>query len=244
MAQQGSSGAAAFNLQKRTLTLKPAAAELRVALFSGSALRSPGLDVVAYLRRTQADVFIVLGGLGRSHALAQQTASMLSSLQRLVLVVRGGADGFHRAFPAADNVLDASGVRSVRIGQDHLVLWPGAEQGRYALSPNACGFDEADLKLAEDELGAAEPGERRWLLAWQAPEPGSPLSDFKVRVGAIGGLFAWPPANEVADAAQITGSTQLVPRAWGPRMEAPDGHPLARGALVLRFDRDGPHSAR
>jgi hypothetical protein len=247
MAQSGSSGSTAFNLQKRTLTLKPVAADVRVAIFSGSELQSPAPDMLTYLRQTQADVFIVLGGLGRSSAQALETARSLATLQRLVLIVRGGADGFDLSVAAPANVLDASALRSVRIGQDNLLLWPGAEQGRYALAASHCGFGEPELQVALDELAPPEPGERRWLLTWQAPELGSQLAGFAVRAGAAGVLYAWPPsapsdglATETWDPAQ----PQLVPRAWGPRMEARDGHAMEHGARVLRFDHTGPHEAR
>ena len=244
MAQSGSSGSAAFNLQKRTLTLKPGAADVRVAIFSGSELQSPSPDMLTYLRQTQADVFIVLGGLGRSNAQALETARSLASLQRLVLFVRGGADGFDSSFATPAHVLDASSLRSVRIGQDNLLLWPGAEQGRYAVAPSHCGFGEPELKAATDELLPPEPGERRWLLTWRAPAPGSPLAAFVVRAGAAGVLYAWPPSDALQGATWDPAQPQLVPRAWGPRMEAPDGHAIERGVRVLRFDREGPHEAR
>lgn len=244
MAQSGSSGSTAFNLQKRTLTLKPGAADVRVAIFSGSELQSPAPDMLTYLRQTQADVFIVLGGLGRSSAQALETARSLATLQRLVLIVRGGADGFDASFAASPNVLDASAVRSVRIGQDNLLLWPGAEQGRYASAASHCGFGEPELQVALAELGPPEPGERRWLLTWQAPEPGSQLAVFAVRAGAAGVLYAWPPSGARASETWDPAQPQLVPRAWGPRMEASDGHAMDHGARVLRFDREGPHEAR
>jgi hypothetical protein len=107
-----------------------------------------------------------------------------------------------------------------------------------------CGFDPSELKIAEDEVGAREPGERRWLLTWQAPRPGSPMAAFVARTGASGVLYAWPASDEVAQIAWKDGPPQLVPRAWGPRMEAPDGQATALGAVILRFDREGPHSAR
>lgn len=244
MAQHGTSGDASFNLQKRTLALKPGAADLRVAIFSGSELQAPAPEMLAYLRKTLADVFIVLGGFGRSDAQAMETARALSSLQRLVLVVRGGADGFDGAALGSPLVMDASAVRSVRIGSDNLLLWPGAEQGRYAAAPTHCGFDGADLQGTLDQLGAPGPGERRWLLSWQAPAPSSPLAAFVVRAGVAGVLYAWPPSDEPAHLSWDPTKPQLVPRAWGPRLEAPSGQAMQHGALVLRFDREGPHIAR
>jgi hypothetical protein len=230
MAQSGSSGSTAFNLQKRTLTLKPGAANVRLAIFSGSELQSPSSDMLAYLSQTQADVFIVLGGLGRTDGQALATANALSTLQRLVLVVRGGSDGFEQKLANVPNLLDASALRSIRIGQDNLLLWPGSEQTRYVVGPASCGWGEPELTAAQDELGA--------------PEPGGPLAAFAARVAAQGVLYAWPPTAEGAALAWNPAQPQLVPRAWGPRMEASDGQAMERGALVLSFDREGPHSAR
>jgi hypothetical protein len=231
--RNGASGTVQFNLVKRTLTLKPAAAGMRLALFSGSGLLAPEPEVLAYLRDTHADVFVVLGGFGRSSAQAAQTARALQSLQRLVLVVRGGADSFE--LETAPLLLDASALRSIRIGQDSLVPWPGADHGRYALSPKHCGFGDAELENALKELGAREPGERRWLLSWQGPEPGSALASFVARAGINGTFSAWPPQSE---------PEHLVPRAWGPLAEGPDGEPLPAAALVLYVDRDGPRVDR
>jgi hypothetical protein len=243
-AQSGSSGNAVFNLQKRTLALKPGAADVRVAVFSGSALQSPTPDALAYLRQTQADVFIVLGGLGRSNAQALETTRALASLERLVLVLRGGADGFDHGLTAAPRVLDASALRSVRIGQDNLLLWSGSEHGRYALTPAHCGFDQADLEVALEELGAQEPSERRLLLTWQAPEPSSPLAAFAARAGVAGVLYAWPSLAEPGRSAGNPTEPQLVPRGWGPRLEDAHGRAIELGVLVVRFDRDGPHIVR
>lgn len=195
--------------------------------------------MLAYLRQTQADLFIVLGGLGRSNAQATDAARALSSLQRLVLVVRGGSDGFDPDLPLPPNVLDASALRSLRIGSDNLLLWPGSEQGRYVEGSAGCGFAASELQTAQDELGSPSAGERRWLLSWQAPAPGSPLAAFVARVGVAGVFYAWPPSEGDPDPTR----PQQIPRAWGPRLEASDGHPLELGSRVLTFDREGLHEA-
>lgn len=243
--RSGTSGSVRFNLVKRTLTLKPGAAGVRLALFSGSGFMAPGPEVLAYLRDTQADVFVVLGGLGRSSAQAAEATRALQSLQRLVLVVRGGADSFEIETKAPGTlVLDASALRSVRIGQDALVPWPGADQGRYALDPTHCGFGENDLVSALQELGPREPRERRWLLSWQAPEPGSALASFSVRAGMSGVLSAWPPQPEGETTSWDPARPRFVPRAWGPAAEGQEGQALPPGALVLSFDEQGPRVAR
>jgi hypothetical protein len=214
------------------LTLKPGAAGVRLALFSGSGLLPPEPAELDYLRDTHADVFVVLGGLGRTSALARQTARALETLQRLVLVVKGGADSFD--LESVPLLLDASALRTVRIGQDSLVPWPGADQGRYALSPTHCGFGEADLEEALQQLGERESAERRWLLSWQAPEPGSALARFVARAGINGVFSAWPPRSELENEA-----LRRVPWAWGPLAEGPEGQRLPPAALVLLVDRDG-----
>jgi hypothetical protein len=230
--RRGTSGSVLFNLVKRTLTLKPGAAGMRLALFSGSGLLPPEPTVLEYLRDTHADVFVVLGGLGRSNAQATQTARALQSLQRLVLVVKGGADRFE--LETSPLLLDVSALRTIRIGQDSLVPWPGADQGRYATDRGCCGFGEADLEAALKELGSREPVERRWLLSWQAPEPASALSSFVARAGIQGAFSAWPPQTELESE-----GLRRVPRAWGPLPEGPEGQPLPPAALVLYVDRAG-----
>ena len=232
--RNGASGTVQFNLVKRTLTLKPGAAGIRLALFSGSGLLPPEPDVIAYLRDTHADVFVVLGGLGRSTAQATRAARALQSLQRLVLVVRGGADSFELETRPETMLLDASALRTLRIGQDSFLLWPGADQGRYALGPAHCGFGEADLEALLKELGPREPRERRWLLSWQAPEAGSALSSFVARAGIQGTFSAWPVQPE-----QENEGLRRVPRAWGPLTEGREGQPHPPAALVLYVDRDG-----
>jgi hypothetical protein len=214
-------------------------------VFSGSGWFAPSPEVLAYLRDTQADVFVVLGGLGRSTAQARQAARALASLNRLVLIVRGGADSFEVEMAAPSSLLvDASALRSVRIGQDTLVPWPGSEQGRYSIDSSHCGFGEADLQAALAELGPRESAERRWLVSWQAPEPRSALAAFAVRARVDGVLSAWPPQPDVEATRWDPAHPRFVPRAWGPHLEGPEAQGVPSGALVVRFQNDGPRVAR
>jgi hypothetical protein len=240
----GTSGHAAFNLLRRTLTLTPTAAAVRVAVFSGSGLTAPDSSALEQLRATQADVFVVLGGLGRSNAQAIEVVRALETLQRLVLVVRGGADGFEFDKGRDSTVLDASGLRLVRIGDDSLLPWPGAEQGRYALDPGRCGFGEPELAAAVEELGPKQPRERRWLLSWQAPAPGSSLAELVAKAGVSGVLSAWPALPQPTTDAWDPVQPLLVPRGWEPGLEGLDGAALPTGTLRLRFDKDGLHRER
>jgi hypothetical protein len=251
--RSGNSGNVSFSLRGRSLSLKPTAAatRVRIAVFSGGGLGgAPPPEALQRLRDTRADVFVVLGGLGRSSAQAAATLRALASLARLTLLVRDGADSFELSQQTPDNaglLLEASALRNVRIGQDNFLPWPGSEQGRYALGAPGypgCGFGAEELKNATSELGPKEPGERRWLLSWQAPEPGSALAELVVRARIDGVLSAWPPQPDMADDAWDPMRPVLVPRAWGPSLEGLDGPVLPQGAVVLQLESTGPRVVR
>jgi hypothetical protein len=237
-------------LRGRTLSLSSGASPVRVAVFSGPGLDfPPSATELEALARTQADVFVVLGGLGRN-ALATGALQGFASLQRLVVLVRGGVDGF--AFDTngqelPSQIVDASGIRMITLGNDTLIPWAGAESGRYALDDAGCGFSERDVEEAVRELGPGSPGERRWLLSWQLPSTGKSLRKLNEGVRARGRISAWPALAADASAESwdsVTGAGLLVPRAWGPRLERADGTVRAHGSLVLRFEADGPHLTR
>jgi hypothetical protein len=196
-------------------------------------------------------VFVVLGGLGRN-PVATGALQALASLQRLVVLVRGGADGGGLDVDTSGQglppqIVDASGIRTITLGNDTLVPWAGAEAGRYALDSDSCGFGEQDVDDALRELGPARKGERRWLLSWQMPSAGKWLRTLGDAAQARGWLGAWPALaadspEESWDSVATAG--MLVPRAWGPRLERADGTVRPQATLVLRFEADGPHLAR
>lgn len=252
-ARAGVSGSATYRLRDATLTLQPGAQPLRLAVFSGSGLgEGPISSGLSVLRASAADVFVVLGGIGRSPARARATLQALGGLGHLVLVVHGGADSvvFETGWLAgADGppVLDAGVVRRIQVGDDTLLPWAGSEQGRYSVTSAACGFQGSDFAAALRELGPADASARRWLLAWQAPLPGLEFAKLVADAHFQGVLSAWPAAKGSAPEPSHTWDSKgamIVPRAWGPRMEGPDGAPAALGVLVLRFDGTGAHVTR
>jgi hypothetical protein len=226
-------------------------------VFSGGGLAgSPSEAALQRLRDSNADVFVVLGGLGRSTSQAAPSLRALATLARLTLLIRDGADSFDIDDQKPDNaglLLDASALRSIRFGQDSFIPWPGSDQGRYAVGATerpGCGFGADDLARLISELGKKEPGERRWLLSWQAPEPGTAFAEQVVRARIDGVLSAWPPESVAALATLAAGDTwdptkpKLVPRGWGPGLEGLDGPLLPQGAMVLQLESTGPRVVR
>jgi hypothetical protein len=252
-----------LEIRERELTVRGPARPLRVAAFSAAALGGTlGTSTLERLRQSQADLFILLGGVGDQPQPAAATLARLASLSSPTLAVLGGRDGWAAREKAleelknAERIIDATVLRAVRIGRHTLVPLAGAEAGRYALGGAACGFDAADLDQVAEELGAAKSDETRWLLSWQAPSDlgpqlgprtsfGLPLGSERVaafarRISARGVLYAWPPDDRVAPATPFELGVTGLPRLFGPRVEAGDGTRAALAALVLEFDPRSP----
>jgi hypothetical protein len=249
-------------LTKRVLNVKGPTRALRLAAISAPGLGDPlGSAALATLREANADMIVLLGGVGDGPALATATFKALASLSIPSLIVLGGRDTWsahEKAFedlPPEARIIDATVLRAIRIGNHTLVPLPGAEKGRYALQSTACGFDQSDLDEAAKELGAPSAGETRWLLGWQAPTRiagaigprtesgaalGSPLlTRFAEKVGAKGALYAWP-TDEAAAAAQAGPlGIAAVPRLFGPRLETASGSRLANGVMLLEVGSEG-----
>jgi hypothetical protein len=262
-ARTGEVAGVSVGLKDRALTLSKSAPSLRLSVFGAAGLGGPpSASVLEQLRATRPDVLLLLGGVGENAGVASASIKALAGLGRLVLVVLGGRDGYstsHEAFASVGDeawVVDATALRSIRIGNDTLVPWGGAEQGRYALDEAHCGFGARDVQEAAEVLGPAHAGERRWLASWQAMpvaserravreagEWGSELVHLSELLGIRGALAAWPAGAE--DPAEPGPLTELrVPRAWGPPDERSDGSVRVRGSTVLVFDIDGPRIER
>lgn len=252
-----------LELKKRVLrVLGPTTRALRLAALSAPGFGDPlGSEALARIREANPDLLVLLGGIGDGPALASATFKALASLSMPSLIVLGGRDTWSahekalEELPSNARIIDATVLRAIRIGNHTLVPLPGAEKGRYALQSAACGFDQADLDEAAQEIGAAPAGENRWLLSWQAPTRvagalgprtesgaalGSPLlTRFAQRVGAKGALYAWPTDEKTAVVQAGPLGVAAVPRLFGPRLETSSGSRIPNGLLMLEVGNDG-----
>ncbi|HKP58854.1 MAG TPA: hypothetical protein VJV78_19165 [Polyangiales bacterium] len=250
-----------FVIEQRILRVEGPARPMRVAALSAPGFSgAPGSDALARVRAAEADLLILLGGVGEGATAATATIQALASLSTPSLIVLGGRDTWaahEKAFedlPAAARIIDGTVLRGIRIGSNTFVPLPGAELGRYAVQDAACGFDREDLEAAAQELGPARPGETRWLLSWQAPAKlggaegpqsatGIPLgsalvASFGEKVGARGGLYAWPNDEVALPAGGNLGLT-AVPRLFGPRRETTSGALASNALLLLEVGANG-----
>jgi hypothetical protein len=254
----------------------------RLAVFSGpgpgpaawaaAAAGKPGdakAQALQALAAAKPSLVLVLGELGDDARLASATAAALNDLGVPVLILGGGRDSLE-SLAAADslsNVVDVSPLRAVRLvagkgpGPASYSLLPvaGALDGRYARSKHGCGYAEADLD--DRAPPKAEPGERRMLVAWQAPSGSKPpaaddagsaaLADYAQAHGATAGLFAWPHAQAGRPRASGDGNPRalgmpiddlslVVPRLAGPALELSDGSRLLPGFALVELGPDGP----
>jgi len=222
------------------------------------------------LAAAKPSLVLVLGELGDDAALARATASAFDGLGMPVLVVGGGRDSLETlaAADALPNVVDVSPLRSVRLvsgkgpgpARYSLVPVAGALDGRYARSKEGCGYAEGDL--GDREPPKAEAGERRVLVAWQAPQAleqpvegladggSAPLAAFAKAIGASAGLFAWPHAQAGRPRSSQDGSARpiaapaddlslVVPRLAGPALERADGSRLSPGFALVDLTAAG-----
>ena len=260
--RDGQLGDVRFQLRARELILRPSKLPLRIGAFSGAGFgAAPTAHELALLRDSGAELFLLLGGLGDREALAKTVLERVVGLGRPVLLLLGGRDTWGISRKAVDALADSSGIidatilRRIRVGNNSLVPVAGADQGRYVSSPDGCGFGQTDLDTAAQQLGTKSPSERRWLVSWQAAAgweglPGAAQSDtgldlgsyelsrFGRRIGADGALSAWPAgrADRLAPGPLVA---RVVPRAFGPRSERPDGGRAAPGVLLLELDDQG-----
>jgi hypothetical protein len=258
----GRAGEISFAVKGQVLTLTPQRWPVRIAAFSGAGFGALLASAdLARLEQVDPDVLLMLGGLGEREASVEANARALTKLGRLMVFVAGGRDRSSVVRPALaalgrdSNLVDATALRRIRIENNTFIPVAGAEQGRYALDEEACGFAGEDLAALVNDLGAVQSGELRWLLSWQAPaasgaaggfvqtesgvDIGSELlGGFRERSGALGVLSAWPVGRaEVVAPGPL--SERIVPRLFGPRLERPDGALLEPGVLALELDRQG-----
>lgn len=244
-------------LEERALRIEGAPSSARVALFTGPVDAAS----VRALRSRRPHLALMLGGLGKTPAEAQRALDALAGLGVPVLFVAGGGDvraaleAFeHVEGDARDHVIDASRLRSIRIGKVELVPAAGAPKGRYALSEDACGLGEDDVEAIADAVGDPGEGVRRVLVSWAAPaggplsrglagvEAGSPLvRELAQRAGAQGAVVAWP--REHAGEATSEPFRAVAPPLGGPWVGRADGTRSAPGAMLLTLSDRGLASA-
>ncbi len=240
------------------ITVVGAPKPLHLAVFSGPGFGpAPSPADLAGVASSGADLFVMLGGLGDSQASASATAAALAKLPAPLLFVAGGRDSLgtlahaFASLPANAALLDATAVHEIHVGSQALLPIAGAQDGRYSVDEDSCGFGLPDLKARAGQL-AAIPG-RRWLLAWQAPagavaagvgrtatglDLGSgPLAEFARRASIAGGLYAWPEAQ--IGLAPAGAASAVVPRLFGPLITRTDGSRSALGFLRAELDNAG-----
>jgi hypothetical protein len=252
-----------LELEGRELRITGAELPLRIAALAGAGFADPppsggGFDTLA---RSGARLVFVLGGMGDTSERAQKTARRLAQTKLPVVFVAGGRDSAVRirsALAGLDGIVDATALDAVRIGSDTFLPLAGSSDGRYALDDGACGFGLADLKGRADRLGKPTPGERRWLLSWEAPagpltrapvEVGNlDVAELATRVGASGGLHGWPDlqvglpkgaAGPLVAEAAARDFGLVVPRLWGPWQERADGERSAPGFALVELSDSG-----
>jgi hypothetical protein len=241
--------------EDRSLRIEGLPRSARVAVFRGpmSASAVHALD--------RAALAVVLGGIAASRREADASLASLAALEVPVLLIAGGGDR-HDALREAlaaleggarDRIVDATPLRSIRLGAVELVPLAGAPEGRYARSSEACGLTEDDLDDVADDLGAPAHGVKRYLFSWAAPrgegassasrgiggvEAGSQaLRDFAEHIGAVGAVFAWPvesPTPREDDPLRVA----VGPLAGG-WVELADGTRRAPAATLLTLTPDG-----
>ncbi len=241
--------------EERRLRIEGLPADARIAVFRGpvteQAVGELGHPALA----------IVLGGVAASRREADASLAALAALDAPVLIVPGGDDrhdALGQAFealdePARKRLIDASPLRTVRIGAVELVPLAGAPGGRYALSNEACGLSDDDLGDVSDALGDPEDGVKRYLVSWAAPrgegassasrglggvEAGlAALATFAADIGVVGALFAWPVESPTpAEEDPLRVAVAPLSGAW---VRLADGTRRPPGATVLILGEGG-----
>lgn len=244
-------GSLRLALDERTLRIDGAPSDARIAVFTGP------VDERSLRALDRPHLGLMLGGLGGTRAHAERSLGALAALGVPILFVAGGADS-HAALEAfdklegeaRDRVIDASRLRSIRIGKLELVSAAGAPGGRYALDDEACGLGEADVSAIAEAAGDPQDGVHRVLVSWAAPA-GDPLSrglmgteagsdllnDLARRLEAQGWIAAWPQehAGEVKTEPLRAVATPLT-RHW---IERADGTRRRPGAMLLTLSAGG-----
>jgi hypothetical protein len=251
-------GGAELALEDAVLTVSGLTEPVRFAVFAGPAPAEIDAAALAEVTGGAAELAIVLGGFGDADEDARATFTALAALSIPVLLVPGGRDDAAVYAPALDaldgearaRLVDAAPLERVVIGAHELVPLAGAPMGRHARTPTACGFGAEDLDARAEALGARGEGIHRWLVAWAAPhgagatglvgvDAGDPaLARFAERIGAEGGLYAWPREAATPPATERR-TTEIVRPVSGFSVVRADGVRLLPGPTLRTLDSSG-----
>ncbi len=206
----------------------------------------------------EAPLQIVVGGFARDGASARRLLAALAEVGPTLLLPGGEDDNevFDDALSEIDSpaLVDLRGIHRVHLGGHEWVPIAGAPDGRYARGESACGFSAQDLTTVD--LPEAEGP--RHLLSWAAPTGAGPLAQglegvgvgtesldtLAERVGAKGGLFAWPRREAASEHRPADGIVHVSVPVWGRIVEGPDGSWTTGGVATLQLEEAALHLAR
>jgi hypothetical protein len=243
-------GVAQAQLSKGVLTVTGLPAPTHIAAFSGPALAGAlQVDAIARMQREGVQLAFMLGDLGDDLATARATTAAFRAANVLVIGVAGGRDiteawpeGVESSPAGGFGIISATGLRQIVINGETFVPVPGVEDGRYAVSKEACGFSASDVQSLAKALlsdGHFKGSARRWLVSWQAPgtELGaSPsLSELYKRAPFTGAIYAWPRMS----GGPTTDDHWAVPPISGPALEAADGSRAVPGFALFSLSEHG-----
>lgn len=272
--RSSSVGSTRLVIDDGVLTITGLRAPAQIATFSGAGFGGvPSAESLANVRASSPSLAFVLGGIGDDLDSAKRNLAAFASLRVPVIFVAGGRDEQVVIDDALDSleddvqtrVFDASRLNKIVIGASVFVPVAGAPLGRYARTNASCGYSQQDLDKRDDALGRAG-SEHRYLLSWAAPtsssrrgvssalldvDGGDPmLARFAARIGAVGGLFAWPAENArlpiaaVGEGVLSRGEANhalrlVVPQINGAGIIRADGSRVAPGFALLELSDAG-----
>jgi hypothetical protein len=203
---------------------------IRIAAFRGADDELDDLARAASsIDEERVDLVFVLGGLGREKTEVLAHLEALSRTRRPLVLVPGGDDSLRAIDRALDalpedaraRVVDGRRTYILEAGGREWLIVPGAPSGRYAYSPEACGYEASDLDARRGELDGAS----HLLLAWAAPE--------RLAGDAASGVFAFPGPDEDRDASRVF----VGPIAGPPQFS--DGAYRQAGPMLLEVGPQG-----
>jgi hypothetical protein len=235
---------------------------LRVAAFTGPVGGTLSRSDLALLAEAKPGLLLFLGGLGDDVAAASANLAGVSALRVPTVFIAGGSDRvpvMEEAFAglaadAAELVLQGSGLRELRLGEERFAVVSGSPLGRYAVDDQACGFSVDDLNDVREAI--SEKGvraKRVSLLSWGAPsgwglshasgvDVGSPeLFALAQAISAQGGVFAYPEvrAGEALRDTRRKGVSAVVPRLGRLGSARADGGRLPSSLMLLVLTSEG-----